>query len=126
LMMSDGWYYTHGNETRGPVSATELRGLAKIGALQPTDLIWPAASGLDDAVLAEAALSFPQTGDPAAPEAGAGRALTPAPDWLPSLTEAISSLPDQPAGSTPPEVWLEDIRRVESPPPPEVSAKEQC
>ena len=38
--MAAGWFYAHGDEEKGPVSAEELKKLAASNALAPTDLVW--------------------------------------------------------------------------------------
>ena len=38
--MATEWYYSQGKARLGPVSSLELRELAALGQLQPTDLVW--------------------------------------------------------------------------------------
>jgi hypothetical protein len=110
--VSDEWYYTHGDEVHGPVSADELRRLARTGGLLPADLIWSAGVDASTAVPAEAALSLaaPAAADPA----GSEPAATPVPEWVRDLADVLAeggdpaSLPHAPFAS-----WLADVRRAE-------------
>jgi hypothetical protein len=59
--MATEWYYSRGSEKLGPISSPELRELAALGQLQPTDLVWKegfadwiAASRVKDLVFAKA------------------------------------------------------------------------
>jgi hypothetical protein len=113
----DKWYYTHGDEIHGPVSAAELRRLAHTGGLLPADLIWAAGVDASRAVPAEAALSL------AAPTAEdrekAEPPATPVPDWVRDLRAVLAqghdpaALPHAPFMS-----WLADVRRAEENAPP--------
>ncbi len=38
--MSGQWHYQQGEQSRGPVTGAELKGLAAAGTLLPTDLVW--------------------------------------------------------------------------------------
>lgn len=38
--MSDKWFYAKGKQKHGPVSESELNGLAHSGQLAPTDMVW--------------------------------------------------------------------------------------
>jgi hypothetical protein len=38
--MADNWYFTWNNTSFGPFSAAQLRDLAALGRLQPTDIVW--------------------------------------------------------------------------------------
>lgn len=49
--MSEKWYYSRGDSTVGPVSAPELKRLASVGQLGPTDLVWK--EGMRDWVAAD-------------------------------------------------------------------------
>lgn len=40
--MATEWFYSHGEDRRGPVSETELKALAADGRLRPDDLVWQA------------------------------------------------------------------------------------
>lgn len=99
--MTDRWFYTHGGQTLGPVTAAQLRQLAGSGRLAPNDLIWPEGRQRNEAVPAHAAVDF-QT--PAAP-------LANKPDWLDDLRAAapIEKKAAEPAGPD----WLEDVRAAE-------------
>jgi hypothetical protein len=56
--MIDRWYYTHGGQTLGPVTAVQLRHLASSGQLAANDLIWPEGRQQSEAVPAQAAIIF--------------------------------------------------------------------
>ena len=43
--MSREWYYAMGDEKHGPVTAEQLRALARSGELAPTDLVWTDGMG---------------------------------------------------------------------------------
>lgn len=38
--MAAEWYYAKGDERVGPVSASDLKALAKSGELSPNDMVW--------------------------------------------------------------------------------------
>jgi hypothetical protein len=117
--VSERWYYEHGGRTCGPVSADQLRGLARCGGLAPEDLIWAEEIGRDAAIPAEAALAFPSSPPPdpladldlpapLAPSAGS------APDWLGDLADAQGEAGGPPAApNAAPLDWLADVRRAE-------------
>ncbi|MGH7222791.1 MAG: GYF domain-containing protein, partial [Gemmataceae bacterium] len=99
--MIDRWYYTHGGQTLGPVTAARLRQLAVSGQLTPNDRIWPEGRQQSEAVPAHAAVDFKT---PSAP-------LANKPDWLDDIraapaTEKRSAAPARPD-------WLEDVRAAE-------------
>jgi serine/threonine protein phosphatase PrpC len=99
--MIDRWYYTHGGQTLGPVTAAQLRQLAASGRLEPDDLIWPEGRQQNEAVPAHAAVDF-QT--PPAPIANK-------PDWLDDI-RAAAPTEKKPASPARPD-WLEDVRAAE-------------
>jgi protein phosphatase len=102
--MSDLWYYTHADQTLGPVSAAQLRQLAAAGQLDATDLIWPEGKDRTQGVPAQAAIDFSTTPTPAAPPATQ-------PDWLEDVRAAEVKPPAQPTQTAPD--WLEDVRTAE-------------
>jgi len=110
--VSDQWYFRHAGTIHGPVSADELRRLARTGGLLAADLIWSAGVDASTAVPAEAALSL-AVPVPAG-RAGCESAATPVPDWVRDLAAVFAqgrdpgSLPHASFAS-----WLADVRRAE-------------
>jgi protein phosphatase len=98
--MTDRWYYTHAEQTLGPVTAAQLRKLATDGRLAPTDRIWPEGRDRREAVEARAAIDF---GTPAAPPPNK-------PDWLDDIHAAEKAKP--PTTPASPD-WLDDVRAAE-------------
>ncbi len=114
--MVDQWYYSRDN--RDPldlVSGDELRHLAQVGILLPTDWIWPLDGEPEDAVRAEAALCFPDSAVPQPAEDLPGSSPTvPVPEWVSGLAKALDAGTDPAKLSNPPvESWLDDVRRAE-------------
>jgi serine/threonine protein phosphatase PrpC len=109
--MADRWYYTHGGQTFGPITAAGLMELVGLGRLGPADLIWPEGKDRAQAVEARVALDLVTPSRPAKP----------APDWLKDL-RAEEEAPAAPAVPAVPD-WLEDVRQAEqvAPAPPEPS-----
>ena len=65
-MVEFQWYYSRGDQQRGPVSATELRHLATAGELSPDDFVW--REGMDEwAVATKVKGLFPDSPPPAPP-----------------------------------------------------------
>jgi hypothetical protein len=50
--MAHDWYYTRGGETRGPVSAGQMKHLVTTGVLRPDDRLWPENSTEEKALTA--------------------------------------------------------------------------
>jgi hypothetical protein len=106
--MADQWYFAWGEEKFGPFSAAQLKELAGLGRLQPTDTVWKA--GAEKGVLAARInhlFSDPKTKDiPAkatvpvfrselqptqsrsSSHPGAGAKLSP---WLPLTSDEVTS-----------------------------------
>lgn len=65
--MSDAvWYYAHGDEEKGPVTAAQLKSLAMAGKLAPQDLVWK--EGMPDWTPAQEVKGlFPKDAPAAAP-----------------------------------------------------------
>ncbi|HTU18780.1 MAG TPA: GYF domain-containing protein [Gemmataceae bacterium] len=99
--MIDRWYFTHGGQTLGPVTAAQLRQLAMSGRLEPNDLIWPEGRQQGDAVPAHAAIEFKTSSPPLAKK----------PDWLDDI-RAAPATERKPAAPARPD-WLEDVRAAE-------------
>lgn len=126
--MIDRWFYTHGGQTLGPVTASQLRQLAVDGQLSPNDLIWAEGRQQSEGVPAQAALDFSA---PAAPAASVPLAMpvlptppaapsTSKPDWLDDVRAAAppSSPPvrgEAKGGAQPTKPdWLDDVRSAEA------------
>jgi serine/threonine protein phosphatase PrpC len=99
--MLDRWYYTHGGQTLGPVTAAQLRQLAGSGGLSPDDLLWPEGRQQSEAVPAHAAVDFKTLSAPIAHK----------PDWLDDI-RAAAQTETKPSSSTQPD-WLDDVRTAE-------------
>src|SRR5438132_5831916 len=132
--MIDRWYYTHGGQQYGPVSADDIQSLATRGLLLPDDLLWPDGFDRSTAIEAGAAIvalagaprqaPMPeQVAEPAAalptarPEPATPRAARPAsklPDWLGDVrkSEQSAARPKAPEPASQPS-WLTDIWKVE-------------
>jgi serine/threonine protein phosphatase PrpC len=96
--MIDRWYYTHGGQTLGPVTAAQLRQLAGSGQLGPNDLIWPEGRDQAQAIVASAAIDF------STPTASPSNK----PDWIEDIRAATEKK------KTPAQLdWLDDIRSAE-------------
>lgn len=101
--MADGWFYTHGGKTHGPVSTDEVKRLAAAGTLLAEDLLWPASVPHQLAVAAGIALDFATLAPPKAA----------VPDWLSDVQQAEkprSKAPSAPKGEPPD--WLNGPGRV--------------
>jgi len=110
--MADRWFYTQGEQVRGPVPAAELSQLAAAGALAPQDLVWPEDADRAQAVSVEAALRPPSAAAPKGP------------DWLgdvKAVEQATPPPPPAPRAAMPD--WLDDVRRAEQPAAPARAVK---
>jgi hypothetical protein len=100
--MARHWYYRRGDQTRGPLSAQELRELAARGELRADDRVWAEGFDPDRAVPAGKLLQF------AAPPAGDAAPL----DWLGDVRELEQLGPEPlplPAAEGIPD-WVEELR----------------
>jgi serine/threonine protein phosphatase PrpC len=110
--MIDRWYYMHGGQTLGPVTAAQLRQLMSNGQLDPSDLLWPEGRQPNEAVPAQAAVNC-------TPPSAAAVDCTPPlasvvenkPDWLDDIRAATGTEP-KPIPSSQPD-WLDDVRVAE-------------
>jgi serine/threonine protein phosphatase PrpC len=100
--MIDRWYYTHGGQTLGPVTAAQLRQLLGNGQLDPSDLIWQEGRGQKEGAPVQASL------DVSAP------ATEKKLDWLDDVraTAQPETKPAPSVQSSQPD-WLEDVRAAE-------------
>lgn len=79
-MISEAWYYSKGDERRGPITTDELKRLGKSGELRPSDLVWTAKFTewrRADAVPGLMAIIQPNGSIPPIPAAGQTSGLTP-------------------------------------------------
>jgi PPM family protein phosphatase len=93
------WYYTHADQTRGPVTTAQLRQLAAVGQLLSTDLLWPEGQDRGQGVAAQSVLDLSTSATP--PER--------TPDWLHDVRSAETNPPPR---SKAPD-WLNDVRAAE-------------
>src|SRR5258707_4784858 len=90
--MSDGWYYTHDEQTHGPVPVAEIKWLAACGGLLPDDLIWLARLDRQRAIPARTVLDLADFACPSSPR-------------LPEKDPTEAAAQQQPAEGVRPE-WL--------------------
>jgi hypothetical protein len=90
--MATEWFYTKGDEEIGPVASKELKRMAGIGVLQPSDRIWK--EGMPEWVPASTVTGlFPETPVPTAPQATPS--LPPVPPPMPKQSSEPSNPPTE-------------------------------
>src|SRR5256885_11003847 len=95
--MSEGWFYAHDGQTRGPVPVAEIKWLAACGGLLPDDLIWLARLDRQRAIPARTVLDLADFACPSDPRP-------------PETEPTADAARQQPAEGVRPE-WLADVAR---------------
>jgi tRNA A-37 threonylcarbamoyl transferase component Bud32 len=105
--MVERWYYRHGGETVGPLSAGEIKAHARAGRLAADDGIWPEGVPGTHWVRAELVIG-----------AAAFAASGPTPGWLKDVAALERARAKPPAPSAAPRPrWLDEPAAVEPAPP---------
>src|SRR5260370_14003337 len=109
--MSDGWYYTHDEQTHGPVPVAEIKWLAACGRLLPDDLIWLARLDRQRAIPARTVIDLAEFACPSSPR----------PNRPPETEPAAPATGPQPAEGVKPDSLADVARHPGTPssrPPP--------